>query len=726
MPISFEPKEKVFHLHNDRISYYFFINGEGYLQHLYFGPRLDEVSIEGICSRGDWSWQYYDDEEDKETMSPGKYYPEFSSMETTLNGGFDKRTTDIVLEQSNGSFYTAFHYVAHRVYPGKDKLNGLPSAKAKDNEAMSLEIELQDQLSGLTLYLTYCIYEHSDVLTRSIRLVNKTGDPVKVRRAKSLLLDLPSSSYDLIHFHGEWSKEQILTRQCLKDGKVEIASSRGFSGHQETPFLVLCGNKTNEDHGEAIGFHLVYSGSFSFTAEVTNFKTTRVVYGLNDEDFLYSLNPGDSLDCPEVILSYSHSGLTGLSLTIHDFIRAHLMDNPFVYSRRPIVLNSWDGIGIKFNTKQILEAIKRAKDIESELFVLDDGWFGARDDDTTSLGDWTVYEEKVDLQQVIDYCHSQGMKFGIWVEPEMISPHSKLYKEHPEYALRLKGAKCALGRHQLVIDMANPKVVDNLFDQIASLLKSYPIDYVKWDFNRYLSEAYSEYLGTDHQGEVYPRFMLGTYSLLTRLTQAFPSIMWETCASGGGRLDAGMIPYSMQIQASDTDDAIERAYMLYGYSFGYPLSCFSTHVFSWNKLDYYSKAAIALFSAYGFEIDPGKLNEKEKEEIRRVNRLYETYHLDCIQNGDLYRLKSPYEDNAVALIAVSKAKDKAIALYVNILREIHYSRFLKIKGLDPKRRYRNSLDQTSHTGAYYAQVGLNLIRYFNEFDTLLITFDSED
>ncbi len=725
MPITFDPKQRLFHLFNDRLSYYLFVNGEGYLQHLYFGPRLDEVSKEGICSRGDWSWQYYDDDKQEETMSEGKYYPEFSMMESTLNGGFDKRLTDIVIEQDNGSFYTAFHYVGHRIYPGKEGLKGLPSSLAKESEAMSLEIECEDKLSGVTLYLTYSIFEHHDVLARSIRFKNKSDKTVKINRAASLLLDLPSSNYDLIHFDGEWSKEQILTRQSLKDGKVEISSSRGFSGHQETPFLIVCENKANEDYGEAIGFHLCYSGSFSFQAEVTNFKTTRITFGLNDEDFLYSLKKGQELNCPEVIVSYSSNGLSNLSNNIHDFIRDNLMQGPFVYAKRPIVLNSWDGIGIKFNTEQILEAIKRAKDLQAELFVLDDGWFGRRDDDTTSLGDWTVYEEKVDLNKVISYCHEQGLKFGIWVEPEMISPHSKLYESHPEYALRLPNVKCALGRHQFVIDMANPEVVNYLFEQISALLKAYPIDYVKWDFNRYLSEAYSAYLGKDSQGEVYHRFMLGTYDLLERLTKAFPSIMWETCASGGGRLDAGMIPYSMQIQASDTDDAIERAYMLYGYSFGYPLSCFSTHVFAWKKLDYYSKAAIALYSAYGFEVDPGKLSEEEKDEIKKINEVYRRYHLDCVQNGDFYRLKSPYEDNAVAVVSVNKAKDKAIALYVNLLREIHYSRFLKIKGLDPNKRYRNSLDHSVHSGAYYAQVGLNLTRYFNEFETLLITFNED-
>ncbi len=725
MAITYDEKRRLFHLFNRNVSYYFYVNSCGMLQHLYFGRRLDEISIEAISSRGDWSWQYYDDREKKEKMTESKYYPEFSLMESTVHGGFDKRGSDIVLRQRDGSYYTAFRYRSHRISKGKRRMSTLPSCTGGTKEATTLDIVLEDELSHLTMTLTYAIFEDADVLSRSVRFRNKTSTTVDVLKAASLLLDLPSSDYDLIHFHGEWSKEQVWTRHPLVDGKFEIDSTRGFTGHQENPFVILAQRGAGETHGECMGFHLCYSGNFSFQAEVTNFKTTRILFGVDDDSFSYHLRPRESVKLPEVLLSYSSSGLRSLSLTIHDFIRRHLMQGEDMRRERPIVFNSWDGIGMDFDTEKLIKAIDRSKEIGAELFVLDDGWFGRRSDDRTSLGDWVPNEEKLDLTRVIRHCHEQGLKFGIWVEPEMVSPDSDLARRHPEWILRHPDVPSSLGRHQFVLDMSNPEAVEDVHGQLKDLLTRYDIDYVKWDFNRCLSEVFSPTKSNLHQGEVQHRFILGTYRLLSSLREEFPRVMWETCASGGGRLDAGMIPYSMQIQASDVDDAVERAFMLYSYSMGYPLACFSSHVFRWKGMDAKSKAAIALFSGFGYEVDPLQLEEKDVEAYRQANDIYRRYHRECILEGDFYRVENPYEGNHLLVLSVSKKKDKAMVLFLNKMREIHDSRFLRLAGLDPEKKYWNSYDNEVHTGAYYEQVGINFIRYLGEFETHLILLEEK-
>ena len=727
MSIYYNEKEKLFHLNNGRISYYLGVNDFNYLQHFYFGSYIEKIDLKNITSRGDWGWQYLDNKTNKEEMTPWTnchYYEDFSMMEIPTHGGFDKRESQIIIHKNNlNTNYSKFVYQSHKIFKGKNKFASLPASYASDEDCSTLEIILKDELSDAYVHLFYTIFEDLDVITRSAYIENKGGESVDVIRAYTMTLDLPDSDYTLTHFYGDWCKEKNICRKKLFDGQVKNQSNYGFTSHNENPVFFLERENTNETQGEAYAFSLMYSSNFLFEADVNKFNSTRLLFGINDEDFSYHLKKDERLDLPEVIISYSANGRGHLSRTLHDFVRQHINNSPFTFTERGILFNSWDGATIKFDTKKICNFIEHSKILHTEIFVLDDGWFGERNDETTSIGDWNVNVNKIDLNKVIDLCHQNGMKFGIWLEPEMISPNSKLYKEHPEFALSIPGIKSSLGRHQLVLDMTNPLAVDCVYKQICELLDNYAIDYVKIDFNRCLSETYSPTLAKEHQGEVYHRFMESSYRLYAKLHERYPNILFEHCSSGGGRFDMGMLAYCPQIQASDSNDAVERVFINYASTYAYPLSCIGSHVFAGDLLSYYEKCAIALFGTYGYEMNPVNLKDDDITQIQEVAKLYKEYHLDCIQNGDLYRMESPYESNHMSMICVAKNKEKAIAIFFNKRRESNLSRYLKFDGLDDNAYYKNSLDGKIYSGKELRLIGLNFIRWLKEFETILITFD---
>ncbi len=727
MLIYYNEKEKFFHLSNKKISYYLGVNDFNYLQHFYFGTYIENLDLKNITSRGEWGWQYLDKKTNSEKMTPWtnfNYYEDFSMMELPVHGGFDKRGAQIVINKPNiNTNYTKFIYQSHQIINGKQGIATLPSSFGKEGECMTLEIVLKDELSEAYVHVFYTIFENLDVITRSAYIENKGKNSFNVIRAYSMTLDLPDDNYTLTHFYGDWCKEKNICRRKIHDGKERIQSNYGFTSHNENPVFFLERPDTNENTGEAFAISLMYSSNFVFEIDVNKWNSTRILLGINDEDFSYCLDENEKLFLPEVIISYSSNGRGKLSRTLHDFVRNHINRSPYTFIERGILFNSWEGTTFDFDTKKVCDFIEHSKILNTELFVLDDGWFGQRNDDTTSLGDWWVNTKKIDLNKIIETCHRNNIKFGIWLEPEMISFNSKLYQEHPEYALGLPGINISLGRHQLVLDMTNKEAIENVYAQICDLLDNYKIDYVKIDFNRCLSEVYSPTLNVKHQGEVYHRFMEGAYHLYEMLVNRYQNILFEHCASGGGRFDMGMLYYCPQIQASDSNDAVERVYINYASTYAYPLSCIGSHAFTGALLPYSAKCAIALFGTYGYEMNPLNLTKEDIKQINEAATIYKKYHLDCIQNGDLYRMESPYESNHMSMICVAKNKEKAIAIFFNKRRESNLSRFLKFDGLDDDSLYQNSWDKKIYSGKQIRLIGINLIKWLEEFETIIITFD---
>lgn len=728
MAISFDKKRKLFHLTNNKISYYFFVNEKNILQHLYFGSYLDDINIESITNLGwDWSKTYLEKDTNIEKFYQDNYYSDRSLTEMASHGVNDKKGAPIIINHKDNSNLTDLRYKSHRIYKGKPRLSNLPHTFLNnDFESDSLEIVLGDIKDDIEVILTFTIFNNLNVIARNTTIKNNSSDEIRVRRAYSLQLDLPHSNYDLYHFHGDWCLERQISKQRLADGLKRISSNFGRSSHEENPFAILASPNANEDEGEAIGFSFVYSGNFAIDVNVDKWKTTRVMMGIKDEDFEIVLGKDESFVTPEGLIIYSNSGIGELSRTLHDLIRNNLIRSKYVHAKRPILFNSWEGCYFDFNTEVICEYIKDAKKIGTELFVLDDGWFGTRDDDTQALGDWYINKEKVDLNKIIKTCHDLDIKFGIWFEPEMINPNSKLFKEHPEFALGYKEMDRSLSRHQLVLDTSNKKAVDNIFEQMCEILDNYDIDYVKWDHNRWISDIYTYHLDHKYQGEIYHRLMLGSYDLMERLCQRYPNILFEGCASGGGRFDLGILYYAPQIWTSDETDPVQRLFIQYSTSMAYPLSSMGAHVSKNPITSYKTKADIALFGTYGYEFDPRKLTQKDIDEVNEVADIYHKYHHEVIQNGDLYRLYSPYETNYMSMMSVSKDKSKALILFANILKENNRYRYLKLKGIDQDKYYWNSFDNKVHKGDYYLNVGLNLTRWLDEFTSFLIILEERE
>lgn len=694
----------------------FRITDKGVLHHLYFGKRLGVFDARSATDLGfEWSHTYLDCDGAERNYSDN-YYNDKSLAEVASHGLMDKSGAAFVIEK-NGATATEFIYKSHRIYDGKPKLKTMPCAHA--DEAQTLELTLDDRFGGARLILSYTVIKNSDVLLRNSLVQNVGAADIVLKRAYSTELDLPQSGYDFIHFYGDWCLERFLERAPLINGRVEISSNFGRSSHEHNPFGILCDRHTTERAGEAFAFSLVYSGNFTLSANVDKWRRTRVLMGINDEDFDYLLPPRAEFEAPEGVTVYSDGGLDGISHAMHDFVRDNVITYKNAKAARPVLFNSWEGCYLDFDTQSILEYIDSAKKTGAELFVLDDGWFGKRDTDQSSLGDWYVNARKIDLRRIIDKCHALGMKFGIWFEPEMINPDSDLYRRHADFALGDRDKERTLSRHQLVIDTSRDDVIDALFDMMSGILDEYEIDYVKWDHNRNIGEI----AGATAYGETYHKIILGTYKLLDRLQGKYPDILFEGCASGGGRFDLGMLYYCPQIWTSDETDPVQRLFIQYGTSYGYPPSCMGAHISKNKIMSYTDKGRIALFGTYGIEMNPCTLDDEQIAEVLEINRIYKEYHNDVIANGDFYRLCSPFEGNYAAMMSVSKDKSKAVVLFANLLKENNRYRFIKLAGLDERKRYKNTLDGRVYDGAYYMQVGINLSVWLNEFTTYLIILE---
>jgi len=715
--IVFNTDNNVFHLFNDSISYILEITQKGFLQHLYYGERIDNFSDETLTwfLNDSFSKLYLDKNTKQECFYQDNFTYDHALTEVASHGGGDKRGAPIIIKQEDGINYTDFRYKSHRIYDGKPTLKELPSSHI--SSCQTLEITLKDDRKNVFLILSYTIGDYSGIV-RNTTIINDCEKEIRIKRAYSTQLDLPADDYDFWHFNGTWANEMQRTVAPVKDGLTRIFSNHGRSSHEENPFFMLTKKDATEDYGEAYGFSFLYSGNFSADIFVDKWHSTRVMQGICDEDFEIILAKGEQFILPESLIFYSAKGMGELSRSIHDFVRNCILPEKFAKIPQKIFLNSWEGCYFDFDTKKICDLINSAKNWGVELFCLDDGWFTNRPDDLQGLGDWEIDTAKVDFDAICNCCRQNDITFGLWFEPEMVNPNSKIYKEHPEYSIGIPDEDIMMWRHQLALDMANPKVIDYVFEKMCAILDKYPIGYVKWDNNKTLTSMYSP--SCTNQGESYHKNILGTYQLIRRLEARYPHILFEGCASGGGRFDYGMLNYFPQIQGSDELDPLVRLFMQYSYSYGYPYCTVGYHIGQYPITSFRTKAILALWGTYGLEINTNNHSEEARKEVESINKIYKKYHHSTIICGDLYRIFSPFDTNYMSMASVSKDKSQALLVFANIMKENPKYRFVKFGGLDPKKMYHNTYDDKIYNGDYYRKVGLNFSRGLTEFECFLV------
>ncbi len=566
---------KIITLETKNTTYSMGVNDFGFLLHLYYGKKVDSDMdyLVNYYDRG-FSGNPYENKEDR-TFSLDTAPQEYPSY-----GNGDYRTSAINVKNHLGVYSCDLRYKSHKTYEGKYEISGLPSVYAVDEKATTTEVVLEDKLLGVEVTLKYGVMYTEDIITRSVEIKNLGKSEVVVDKAFSSAVDFVYGDYELIHFPGRYGMERNMERVPVNFGKLSYGSKRGASSHHENPFYMLADKKTTEDFGDCYGFSFIYSGNFKFEVEKDHVAQTRVVMGIHDELFEYKLQEGEVLDLPEVALGYSDSGLTGLSHLFHNLIRNNVVRGKYKTARRPILINNWEATYFTFDGDKIVDIAKKAAELGVEMLVMDDGWFGKRESDKSSLGDWIVNEEKLGgpLSSVVKRVNDLGLKFGIWIEPEMVSENSDLYREHPDFMFRIPNKKPDTSRYQYVLDFSRKEVVDHIFDKISKVIESANIEYIKMDMNRSLHDVYTQTVGYQNAGVIMHKYVLGVYDFLERLTSKFPEILIEGCSGGGGRFDAGMLYYTPQIWCSDNTDAIERTIIQHGTSYGYPISAVGSHV----------------------------------------------------------------------------------------------------------------------------------------------------
>ena len=706
MSIIFNEEKQIFKLDTNKSTYIIQIFEQGYLSHLYYGAKIPDDNVESLRFRGGFA-----------SFSPNNakvcdpsFSPDLSPLEYSCNGTGDFRISAFAVKNADGNTATDVRYVSHRIYDGKPALEGLPSLYCEDSEAQTLEIVTQDSVTGVRATLIYTVFNACPVITRSVIVENTSDKAVEIERVYSTCVDYHTADFEMLHLYGRWSKERSLERRALAHGRQSIASKRGSSSHYHNPFAALVSKGATEDYGEAYGFNLVYSGNFDCSVEVDSVSSTRLIMGINPEGFGWKLEGGEKFVAPEAVMVYSNEGIGEMSRVYHRLYSKHLVRGKWRDVKRPLLINSWEAAFFDFDDDKLVSFAERAKELGIEMLVMDDGWFSRRSDDRSSLGDWWVNEEKLKggLGSLIERINALGLKFGIWYEPEMISPDSDIYRAHPDWCIHCPGRERSIARHQYVIDMSRKDVRDCIFEQMYSVLSKNKIDYLKWDFNRNITEAGSALLANDKQKELFHRFVLGTYELMDRLTKAFPDMLIENCSGGGGRFDPGMLYYSPQIWTSDNTDPIERLTIQFGTSLCYPASTMGAHVSACGRTDLETRANVALWGTFGYELDPNKLSDSDRVQVRGQVREYHKYY-DLIHYGDLYRLITPFEnDYRCAWEFVSPDKTEVMATTVVMRRPENPVYILRLKGLDPDKIYVDDDTDEEYSGALLMNAGINL------------------
>ncbi len=712
--IYFDQEKNCFTLQMEHSTYIMGLAGD-YLGHVYFGRKVSNAAGRTLLREDSYSYMK-GNPGDKCTFMDG--FP----FEYAFGGTGDFRPSSIEVRNSGGFLGCELKFRDYRIFKRKKKLPGLPATFGTEEDTASLEIDLEDPVLGLTVTLSYSIFSGLDTIARSVRVENAGSEKLTLEKAMSACIELPWDNREIVTLAGTWARERHVDRRPIGHGRVEVGSKRGISSHQEHPFMAIVSDDAGETSGEVYGFSFVYSGSFTMETERTQHDMLRVGVGIGEDNFRWGLAPGESFTAPEALLTYSAGGFGEMSRTFHEVFRKHLIRSPYLHKKRPILINNWEATYFDFNLDKLLEIARVAKTAGIEMLVMDDGWFGHRSSDNSSLGDWVVNENKLPggMAALANALNDMGMELGVWFEPEMVSPDSDLYRAHPDWALQIPGREASLCRTQYVLDLTRKEVRDYVVDSVAKVLHSANIRYVKWDMNRPLTDIGSRETAG---GEILHRYMLGVYELQERLLAEFPDLLLENCSSGGARFDPGMLYYSPQIWCSDDTDAIERLSIQEGTILIYPPSVVGAHVsicpnhIVGRTTNLSTRGIVALSGTFGYEMDITRMSEEELSEIREQTGLYHEVN-DIVREGDFYRIKGvsglykrKNDRPSYAWMSVTKDRSEALLSYVqerggaNLRPEVLYLQGLKedaVYALPDGREYRG--DELMYTGFIVDQV----------------------
>ena len=724
MAILYYDDKKLFQLNTEKTTYVIGLSPEGYVGHVYYGPLLHGEP------------DLYPLRMDEPPFTPSVNKREKSSfldrfpMEYPTGGIGDYRESCLNVRNVQGRMGCEIHFDSYEIFKGKRKMEGLPASFGTEEEVETLEITCKDPILGLVVVLSYSVFEKENVITRSVCVKNEGSETLKVEKIYSACLDMDNEDFEMISLHGSWARERHIQQGALRYGKQLVSSGKGESSHQEHPFVAMVTPGTDQERGEVYAMHFVYSGNFIGQVERCQFDTVRMVMGINPDEFCWNLKAGDEFQAPEVVMVYSAEGLGEMTRSYHAFYRRHMIRSPYNHKKRPILINNWEATYFNFNEEKILKIAEQAQKLGIEMLVLDDGWFGKREDDNSGLGDWFVNEKKMNgsMAQLAEKIHKMGMKFGLWFEPEMISEDSDLYRAHPDWAFAIPGRVPNHSRNQLVLDMTREDVREYLLERLTTIVHDAKIDYVKWDMNRSVCDVYSHVAAQSRNGELYHRYVLGVYDLMERFLAACPNLLLEGCSGGGGRYDAGMMYYSPQIWCSDNTDAINRLSIQYGSSFFYPISTVGSHVSvcpnhqTGRVTPFWTRGDVALAGSFGYEMDLNKISDEEKEMVKEQVAAMHTYY-DLTHEGLYYRLTGLKKQDFMAWEFVAKDQSRALLTIVKTDAEgnmlpVH----TKVCGLAENKLYRCSLDGEIRSGRTWNCAGLTLHQVLKEYESIRVEF----
>ena len=726
MGIQYFEDEKIFKLDTKNTSYIIaLVDEEPFVRHAYYGKKLSDYHVRHLMRLEEGPFI-----PSKNNRDRGAFNDAFPFEYPTYGVG-DYRESCLKVQTKNGHEACSLVCRSHKIYSGKPALEGLPATFGTEEECSTLELICLDPVLDLEVVLVYSVFEDVDAVTRSARITNHAADDIVLKKTLSTCLHLDGTDYEYITLHGSWARERHIDRRKLTHGKHSVSSLRGESSHQDHPFIAVMTENTTQETGEVYAMNFVYSGNFLAQAEGCQFDTARIVMGINPENFSWTLEKDATFTCPEVVMVYSDAGLGKMTRTFHDLYRNHLIRGEYRDKKRPILINNWEATYFNFNTDKLLSIAKEAGKLGIEMLVMDDGWFGHREDDNSSLGDWQVNEEKLPggLKTLVDGVNALGMKFGIWFEPEMISPDSDLYRAHPDWAIKIEDRTPCRCRNQFVLDISRKEVRDYIYDRIKDVLSSANVEYVKWDMNRPLTDLGSTAYPASRQGELSHRYMLGVYEMQERLITDFPHLLLENCSGGGGRFDAGMLYYSPQIWCSDDTDAIERLSIQEGTALIYPLSSMGAHVSDCpnhtvgRTTPFKTRGEVALAGTFGYELDVTRIPQQDRDMIPSQVEMYHKYN-DLVRSGDYYRLASFSENHGYDCYEVA-AKDgsEALITYVEVLRRPNFkTRRIRLKGLDANAVYENEETKVRYTGDVLMYAGVQSPEVWGDFSSRLMHF----
>ena len=726
MGIQYYKNENIFKLDTKDSSYIIAsVDEEQFVGHVYYGKKLDDYNLHYLMRTEEPP--FIPSKNNRERVS---FYDSFP-MEYPTHGLGDFRESCLKVRTKGGHTACGLHYVSHEIIKGKPKLKGLPATFGELEECTTLHLVCMDSILNLQVTLTYTVFENIDAITRSVCVKNCSQDPIHLTKVLSCCVDFDGMNYDVITMHGSWARERHVQRRTIRYGKQSTSSIRGESGHQDHPFIALLQKEATEDYGEVYGFNFVYSGNFIAQVEGTQFDTVRLVMGIHPTDFDWKLNSQEEFIAPEVVMVYSDEGIGKMTRIFHDLYRNHLIRGIYKDRKRPVLNNNWEATYFDFNTEKLLSIAKEASSLGIEMLVMDDGWFGKRNSDNSSLGDWIVNEEKIEggLKNLVDQVNEMGMEFGIWFEPEMVSPDSNLYRAYPEWVIQIPERTGSLCRNQYVLDLSKEEVRNYIYGSMKKVLQSANITYVKWDMNRPLSDLGSSNLSKECQGELYHRYVLGVYDLMDRFTRDFPHILLENCSGGGARFDPGMLYYSPQIWCSDNTDAIERLKIQQGTAMIYPLSVIGAHVSDCpnhtvgRTTSFETRGYVALAGTFGYELDITKIPQEDRDIIPKQIAMYHQYN-DLIRKGDYYRIANFIDNHEYdCWQVVSKEKSETLVTYIQVLgRSNYHSRRIRLKGLKRNSKYKNEVTGEMYSGGVLMYAGINIIDVHGDFQGCLLHF----